>query len=103
MRTNPLSIIKRRPTLFRTLSGIPIDKFNDLLKQIVSLYEIAESKRLHKEKRERKQGGGSQQNLDLPNQLLMLFMYFRLHISQEFLGLIFNLHNCNVSRGINYL
>ena len=30
-------------------------------------------------------------------------MYYRLYISQEFLGIIFNLHNCNVSRQINYL
>jgi len=30
-------------------------------------------------------------------------MYYRLYISQEFLGIIFNLHNCNVSRQISYL
>ena len=30
-------------------------------------------------------------------------MYYRLYVSQEFLGIIFNLHNCNVSRQINYL
>jgi len=30
-------------------------------------------------------------------------MYYRLYTSQEFLGIIFNLHNCNVSRQKNYL
>jgi len=30
-------------------------------------------------------------------------MYYRLYVSQEFLGILFNLHNCNVSRQINYL
>jgi hypothetical protein len=67
------------------------------------LYEQAEAKRLYKAKRERKQGGGRQEELDLPNQLLMLLMYYRIYLSQEFLGLIFGLHNCNLSRQINYL
>jgi hypothetical protein len=98
-----LSIIKKRPTLFRSLTGLPFDKFTELLKQIEPLYEQSEAKRLYKDKRERKQGGGRQKQLDLSNQLLMLLMYYRLYVSQEFLGLIFSLHNCNVSRQIKYL
>lgn len=103
MKSNPLSIIKKRPTLFRSLSGLPRDKFNELLQKIEPLYEQAETKRLFKEKRKRQQGGGRQKQLDLANQLLMLLMYYRLYVSQEFLGLIFSLHNCNVSRQIKYL
>lgn len=103
MKNNPLVIIKKRPTLFRSLSGLPRDKFNELLQQIEPLYEQADEKRLFKEKRKRKQGGGRQRQLDLANQLLMLLMYYRLYVSQEFLGLIFSLHNCNVSRQIKYL
>ncbi len=30
-------------------------------------------------------------------------MYYRFFVYQEFLGLIFSLHNCNVSRQITYL
>jgi transposase len=103
MRANPLSILKKRPTLFRTLTGLPLDKFTELLKEIKPLYEQAETKRLNRENRKRKQGGGRQKQLDLSNQLVMLLMYYRLYVSQEFLGLIFSLHNCNVSRQINYL
>lgn len=33
----------------------------------------------------------------------MLLMFYRLYVSQEFIGLIFSLHNCNVSRQIKYL
>jgi hypothetical protein len=103
MKTNPLTTIKKRETLFRSLTGLPLEKFTGLLKQIEPLYEHAERKRLYKAQRERKQGGGRQKQLDLANQLLMLLMYYRLYVSQEFLGLIFNLHNCNVSRQTKYL
>jgi len=98
-----LSIIKKRATLFRSLTGLTIDKYTELLEKIEPLYEQAEIKRLKRENRKRKQGGGRQKQLDLANQLLMLLMYYRLYVSQEFLGLIFSLHNCNVSRQINYL
>lgn len=103
MKTNPLATIKKRQTLFRSLTGITQEKFDELVKKTTPLYEQAEEKRLYKAKRERKQGGGRQKELDLPNQLLMLLMYYRIYVSQEFLGLIFGLHNCNVSRQINYL
>ena len=103
MKTNPLAIIKKKQTLFRSLTGITQEKFDELVKKTTPLYEQAEEKRLYKAKRERKQGGGRQKELDLSNQLLMLLMYYRVYVSQEFLGLIFGLHNCNVSRQINYL
>lgn len=103
MKTNPLATIRKRQTLFRSLTGITQEKFDELLEKTTPLYEQEEAKRLHREKRERKQGGGRQKQLDLSNQLLMLLMYYRLYVSQEFLGLIFSLHNCNVSRQINYL
>lgn len=103
MKTNPLATIKKRQTLFRSLTGITQEKFDKLVKKTTPLYEQAEEKRLYKAKRERKQGGGRQKELDLSNQLLMLLMYYRVYVSQEFLGLIFGLHNCNVSRQINYL
>lgn len=103
MKTNPLVTIKKRQRVFRSLTGITPEKFNELLKQVTPLYEAAEAKRLFKSKRIRKQGGGRQKDLDLANQLLMLLMYYRIYVSQEFLGLIFGLHNCNVSRQITYL
>ena len=68
MRANPLSIIKKRPTLFRSLTGLPYDKFTELLEQIEPLYEQSEAKRLYKDKRERKQGGGRQKQLYIASQ-----------------------------------
>jgi len=94
---------QRRPRTFRAMTGLSIEKFNELSNELLPLYEKAELKRLKKPKRERKVGGGRKKELLLEDQLMMLLMYYRLYISQEFLGIIFNLHNCNVSRQINYL
>jgi len=94
---------KKSPRTFRAITGLSIEKFNQLYIELLPLYEKAETKRLSKSKRQRKQGGGRKKELLLEEQLLMLLMYYRLYISQEFLGILFNLHNCNVSRQINYL
>jgi len=98
-----LKILKKRPRMFRSLTGLSVEKYNELYQSLVPLYKKAELKRLTKTNRQRSQGGGRKKGLLLEDQLLMLLMYYRLYISQEFLGLIFNLHNCNVSRQINYL
>jgi len=90
MKPNPLVTIKKRQTLFRSLTcqfiamlwqaGITQEKFDELVKKTTPLYEQAEEKRLYKAKRERKQGGGRQKELDLSNQLLMLLMYYRVYV-----------------------
>lgn len=94
---------QRRPLTFRAMTGLSIEKYNELLNALLPLYEKSELKRLSNSKRQRKIGGGRKKGLLLEDQLMMLLMYYRLYISQEFLGIIFNLHNCNVSRQINYL
>ena len=94
---------KRSPRTFRAITGLTVSKFNQLYLELLPLYEKAESKRLRKANRQRKSGGGRKKELHLEDQLIMLLMYYRLYISQEFLGILFNLHNCNVSRQIKYL
>jgi len=73
------------------------------LETLRPVYESSELERLSKGNRQRKIGGGRKKELLLEDQLLMLLMYYRLYISQEFLGILFNLHNCNVSRQITNL
>lgn len=94
---------KNRPRTFRAITGLSVEKFNQLLIELYPLYTESETKRLSKSKRQRKPGGGRKKELLLEEQLIMLLMYYRLYVSQEFLGILFNLHNCNVSRQINYL
>ena len=90
-----LKVLKKSPYTFRSLTGLSVEKYNELYNSLLPHYKKSELKRLSKTNRQRSQGGGRKKELLLEDQLLMLLMYYRLYISQEFLGLIFNLHNCN--------
>jgi len=49
---------KQSPRAFRAITGISVEKFNELSKELLPLYEKSEIKRLSKSKRQRKIGGG---------------------------------------------
>lgn len=100
---NKTSQLKRKPETFRNLTGISIDKYNEIYQKLKPLYEQYNKKRLSHESRKRKIGGGSQFKLDLDDRLLMLLMYYRLYATHVFLGFIFTIDDSNVSRNINPL
>lgn len=103
MKPDKISTLKKRPFLFRRLTGLTPYKFRELLNFLQPIYNKSEAKRLERPNRKRKKGGGRHKDLALEHQLLLLLMYYRFYISHELLGFIFNLHNSNVSRYINYL
>ena len=103
MRKSRASQLKRRPKIFRSLTGITVEKFNVLYYQLIPIYKATESRRFNKESRQRRVGGGRKKDLQLEDQLLLVLIYYRHYLSQSFLGLIFNLHNSNVSRRIRYI
>jgi predicted transcriptional regulator len=103
MKKSRANYLKSQPKVFRNLSGITVEKYNILLKQLQPKYIKSETERFNKKNRERNIGGGRKKELDLEDQLLMTLIYYRHYISQSFLGLIFNLHNSNVCRHIKYI
>ena len=103
MKANKSSVLKKHPKVFRHLTGLTVEKFEELLHTLNPIYNDAEEKRLYKSNRQRAQGGGRNQKLSLEDKLVLLLMYYRLYITHELLGFMFNLHNSNVSRQINYL
>jgi hypothetical protein len=92
-----------QPKIFRSLTGITVEKFNKLYKDLLPIYTKSETKRFSSKKRERKLGGGRKKELELEDQLLLTLIYYRHYVSQSFLGLMFNLHNSNVCRHIKYI
>jgi len=90
--------IKKKPQLFRQLTGVTVEKFNELLKQLEEEYEKWNKSRLNKRKRQRKIGGGNQFKLCLADKLLLTLMYYRLYITGDFLGFIFGLDESNIGR-----
>lgn len=104
MKKSIASLLKRQPQVFRSLTGIPVEKFYVLYLQLLPIYKQTEIKIFNKKKNpQRHIGGGRKKELSLEDQLLLTLIYYRHYVSQSFLGLMFNLHNSNVSRRIRYI
>ena len=62
-----------------------------------------EENRLSRDDRERDIGAGHPFKLSLKDRLLMLLMYYRLYVSSNLVGFLFDLDHSNVIRDIHYL
>ena len=98
--------LARKPKQFLTLTGVELSEFERLLPD---LEQADLRQQLHRkalvvrtgEPRQRQPGGGAQYANDLPDRCLMLLLYYRLYVSQEFLTLLFKAENKSViCRGI---
>lgn len=95
-----IEALKQKPYTCSRLIGMDPDAFIIILQQF-------ERKRLKylqdkkgRGKRINKAGAGRPFNLTSEGILFMTLMYYRLYISQEFLGYLFNLNQGNVSRNL---
>lgn len=95
--------LKKNHKLFIRFTGLNIKQFNNLVLKLEPIYKNNEQKRLKRKNRKRIIGGGKQFKLSLEDRLLMLLLYYRTYLTQEFIGLLFNLHNSNISRIIKHL
>ncbi|MEK7202969.1 MAG: transposase family protein [Patescibacteria group bacterium] len=95
--------LKQSPKVFRTLTGISPEKFDEIYKQLIPLYEKYEVKRLNRPNRQRAISVGGKYKLATEDKLLMLLMYYRLYVNHIFLGFVFHINDANVSRNINPL
>jgi hypothetical protein len=86
-----------------------LHQFQALLPKFTDVFEAQEHQRKAvvvktKEPRQRGAGGGSQFAHQLADQMLMLLIYYRLYLTQEFLTLLFKHQNkSSISRNISYM
>ncbi len=98
--------LSRSPKQFLTVTGMNLHQFQELLPQFQQAFDEQEQKRKAlvvktQEPRRRRAGGGSQFAHDLSDRLLMLLIYYRLYLTQEFLTLLFKHQNkSSISRNI---
>lgn len=97
------SRLRRKPETFRRLTGISPEDFDQIMEDLPQLYEEAEKERLSRPDRERAIGAGRNFKLTLEDRLLMLLMYYRLYITHEFMGFLFDIDDSSVGRNINPL
>jgi hypothetical protein len=101
--------LSRNPTQFLTVTGMHLHQFQALLPQFTQAFEQQEQQRKAvviktKAARQRGAGGGSQFAHELVDQMLMLLIYYRLYLTQEFLTLLFkHQHKSSISRNIRHM
>jgi hypothetical protein len=86
--------LARKPKLFLSVTGMNFHQFQTLLPKFERIYERLERQRRQKvvrtrEERQRQVGGGAQFGNSVPDRLLMLLLYYRLYLTQEFMTLLF--------------
>lgn len=94
--------LARKPKQFLSVSGLTVQQFDSLCKEMAKNYKITEQKRLP-QNRERRIGAGRKFDLPFKDRILMLLMYYRTYTTYDVLGMIFDLDKSNVGRDIKYL
>ena len=94
--------LAKKSKQFLSVTGLTVQQFDSLYKEIKKNYKITEQKRLSKN-RERGIGAGHKFDLALKDRILMFMMYYRTYTTYDVLGMIFDLNKSNVGRDIKYL
>lgn len=101
--------LQRNPKQFLAFTGMPLHTFQDLLPQFQQAFAALQQQRKLKtvrsqSDRRRQPGGGKAFQNDFPNRLLMLLVYYRLYLTQEFMTLFFQAANKSlISRNIQLM
>lgn len=95
--------LKRNPAIFRRLTGITPEKFDDIIAKLRPRYDAWNERRLSRDDRKHRIGGGRLFTLVFEDRVLMLLLYYRHYITHAFLGFLFRIDNSNVGRNIRPL
>lgn len=103
---NLLGKLQKKPALFLSTTGMRLERFEALMPELEAAFAAIEKQRKSRvvktgKMRQRKPGGGAQFSCELAEQVLMLLMYYRLYLTQEFMTLLFDVeHKSTISRSI---
>jgi hypothetical protein len=101
--------LARNPKLFLSFTGMHLHTFQELLPLFEQAYlqlEIQRKKRLVRtgHNRKRAAGAGKPFSNDLTNRLLMLLIYYRLYLTQDFMTILFKASNKSlICRSIQHI
>jgi hypothetical protein len=93
--------LARRPKMFLSVTGMHLHTFQELLPQFEHAFLTLEAERKSKTvrtsaDRQRAAGAGRAFNNDLANRALMLLVYYRLYLTQDFMTFLFKAANKSV-------
>ena len=87
--------IKKKPTTFNRLFGVSVSQFEEILREVEPAWQ---SRVIGRYKRQ-----GRSYKRDVSDMLLMLLLYYRSYITQEFVGFLFGIDDSRVCRIIQKL
>lgn len=92
--------LRRFPKVFRSMTGLRVSEFDQLLDDLAPAYGQAEQKRLSRPKRQRAIGGGPDFALSYQDQVLLTVIWLRVYPAHEVLAFLFGVSDSSVSRYI---
>ena len=90
--------LSQKPKIFKNLTGVSLDEFQELDRQTYPIWQQHEQERLSRPNRQRAIGGGRKYELKFRGQLLMTLVWLRLYLNTEALGYFFGINKSTVSR-----
>lgn len=92
-----LGNLRRHPTVFRHLTGLPVAAFDELAAAVVPAVEAAHHARRARPDRQRAVGGGDNFDLATADQILMTAVWLRPYPTNEVLGFRFGVSDSTAS------
>ena len=94
---------QKSPNLFRRLTGISLQEFDELMAVLREAYPDYERRRLSRRKRERGIGAGGKFKLSLEERVFMTLFFLRHYLTFALLGFLFELHENNAYRNLEMM
>ena len=90
--------LSKKPKLFLSITGMTLTDFQRLLPEFEQAFQLIEQERKTltvrtKTERKRRVGGGVKFTHQLTDQVLMLLLYYRLYLTQDFMTLLFKVES----------
>jgi len=95
--------LRRKPLLFRMFTGLSADEFDKVVADLEPVWLVRKAKRTARRSRQRKPGAGRKVKLLFTDRLLMVLLYYRVYVTQEFVGFLFGVDKGTVSREVQEL
>ncbi len=90
--------LARKPSAFKSMTGLTVDEFEELLADLRPRYEVARQEERAAHPRWRAPGGGAKRRYAVREQLLMTLVWLRLSLTGDAVGVLFGVDKSTVSR-----
>lgn len=93
-----LDNLRKHPAVFRHLTGLTVEVFDELAAEVVPAVESAHRAALDRPGRKRAVGGGDTFDLATADQVLLIVVWLRQYPTNEALGFLFGVSDSTASR-----